>query len=348
MIHFSISDANTTLDKCNLNRTISIKMITFVNFASLALICYIKEMYDFPPYRPPSEAYSVLIRVTHGCNWNHCTFCGMYKETPSRHRDIECIKSDIAAAPAIFPRGETIFLADSDPLTHPDIQEVLDEITRSFPDAQRITTYARASTLARMGSNQLSQLKQIGLSRIHVGLESGDVSILKRIKKGCTPTLITRAAQHAKSAGLELCFYVLSGIGGDQKWQSHAKETARVLNQTGADFIRLRTLTLVANAPLYTTWTDGQFTPVSPLNRLRETEFLIRELTLEGCRLESDHITNNLWAPEGLIYHGVAGCLPEDKPALLDLLVETIGKVKDRQDIVDANTLFQQGLIGNL
>lgn len=305
-------------------------------------------MYDFPPYRPPSEAQSVLIRLTHGCGWNHCTFCGMYKDTPSRYRDIDNINRDIRSARTIFPYGDSIFLADSDPLTHPRIREVLQEITKFFPDSRRITTYARALTLARMDINYLRQLKQSGVTRVHVGMESGEASILKSIKKGCTPALIIKAARQAKSAGLELCFYVLNGIGGEQKWQCHAEKTAGILNQTRADFIRLRTLTLVANSPLYTIWKEGQFTPISPLNRLKETERLIRELTLEGCRLESDHVTNNLWSPNGLIYRGVSGGLQKDKPAMLDLLSETIEIVGNRQDIVDANTLLQQGLIGNL
>jgi radical SAM superfamily enzyme len=181
-----------------------------------------------------------------------------------------------------------------------------------------------------------------------VGLESGDPPILKQIKKGCTPDLIIKAAKKAKSAGLELCFYVLSGIGGDEGWKSHAVETASTINKTKADFIRLRTLTLVANSPLFSTWQNGHFSPISPLNRLKETESMIRELTVDNCRLESDHITNNLWSDTGIIYQGVSGTLQKEKSQMLDLLAETIEKIKNRRDIVDANYLFQQGLIGNL
>ena len=305
-------------------------------------------MYDFPPYRPPSEAHSALIRVSRGCPWTHCTFCGMYKETLTQDRDINDIKADIKDAPFLFPSAKTVFIGDSDPLTHKQIHSVLTHIKKAFPAIDRITTYARAFTLAKTAINDLIKLRKSGLTRVHVGLESGDPIILKKIKKGYTPTLIAKGAHNAKSSGLELCFYVLCGIGGDNRWQSHALKTARIINQIQPHFIRLRTLTLVANSPLFNTYQEGNFTPISPLNRLRETQLMIGELNIEGCRLESDHITNNLWSSEGIVYQGVSGQLPEDTETMLHQLTEAIQTIDGREDIVDANHLLQQGLIGNL
>ncbi len=305
-------------------------------------------MIDFPPYRPPSEANSALIRVTRGCPWNHCTFCGMYKNLKFEPRPFEKIVSDISLIHEIYPGSQTVFIGDSDSLLHKDILKIVKLITETFSEMQRMTSYARAHTLVRKDIDELCALKEAGLTRLHVGLESGDRDILKSIRKGATPEIMTKGGIKAKQAGFELCFYVLCGIGGETLWQEHADGTASVLNSINPDFIRLRTLSLVPNAPLYETWEAGTFVPITPLTRLKETERLIKKLNVTDCELASDHLTNHLWAPEGMIYQGVDGKLPQDKERMLKTLKEVIEKVSERDDIVDANTLVQQGVIKRL
>jgi coproporphyrinogen III oxidase-like Fe-S oxidoreductase len=302
-------------------------------------------MFDFPPYRPPSEADSALIRVTRGCPWNHCTFCGMYKGSQYELRPLAEIAADIGMLEDIFPGSQTVFIADSDSLQHPDILEVVQLISRRLPEAKRITSYARAHTLKHKGVETLKALREAGLSRVHVGLESGDRSILKAIRKGATPEIMIEGGSAARQAGLELCFYVLCGIGGETRWPEHADGTARVINAAHPDFVRLRTLTLVPPTPLLETWEAGGFEFIKPLSRLQETKRLIEQLDVAGCRLASDHVTNQLWAPEGPIYHGVNGLLPRDKERLVNTLAETIRRLQGREDIMDAHTLVRQGYI---
>jgi biotin synthase-like enzyme len=306
-------------------------------------------MIDFPPYRPPSEAHSALLRVTRGCGWNHCTFCGMYKNSRFEIRPLEEIKREISLLAKIFPYSRTVFIGDSGSLTHPDILEIVRQISRTFPGLKRITTYARALTLVKKKDAGLSELHEAGLNRVHVGLESGDPIILKKIRKGVTPEAVIRGGQKALAAGFELCFYVLCGIAGDGRWESHADGSARVINAVNPDFVRLRTLSLVANAPLYKTWQSGGFVPVSPLNRLQETRRLIEKIQVNrDCELASDHLTNYLWSDDGIVYRGVDGILPRDREVMLETIDRAIKDIKDRKDILDANQLVQQGVIQNL
>ncbi len=305
-------------------------------------------MIDFPPYRPPSEANSALIRVTRGCPWNHCTFCGMYKNVKFEPRPFEKIASDISAIHEISQGSQTVFIGDSDSLLHKEILKVVKLISETFPGIQRMTSYARALTLVRKDIGELRSLKEAGLTRVHVGLESGYRNILKSIRKGATPEIMIKGGIKAKEAGFELCFYVLCGIGGENLWQEHADETARVINSVNPDFIRLRTISLVPNAPLYGTWKSGKFEPIKPLTRLKETKRLIKKLNVTGCELASDHLTNYLWAPEGIIFQGVDGKLPQDKEMMLDTLKKVIKKVRNRENILDANTLVQRGFIERL
>ena len=100
---------------------------------------------DFPPYRPPSEAGSVLVRVTRGCPWNRCTFCDMYKRCAFEVRSLEEIEADLEVLREAFPSAHSIFLADSDGLAHPRILEVVEAVSRTFPEAERMTTASRSA-----------------------------------------------------------------------------------------------------------------------------------------------------------------------------------------------------------
>ena len=130
--------------------------------------------YDFPPYRPPNEATSALIRASRGCPWNRCLFCTMYKTLKFQPKSVEETKKDIDTAAKIYKGMKTIFIADSDSLVLKDIDKVISHIKLRFPDAERITSYARAKTLMKLGIDRLKKIKKAGLTRVHVGLESGD------------------------------------------------------------------------------------------------------------------------------------------------------------------------------
>ena len=111
--------------------------------------------YDFPPYRPPNEAASALIRASRGCPWNKCLFCTMYKTLKFKPRSVEDIKRDIDKAAEIYNGAKTVFIADSDSLVMNNIVDIIKHIKLRFPDSDRITSYARAKptcTLVRPAS----------------------------------------------------------------------------------------------------------------------------------------------------------------------------------------------------
>lgn len=143
--------------------------------------------YDFPPYRPPSEANSLLLRLTRGCPWNRCAFCSMYKQTPFERRPTEEIIKDIETAKKIYgPHPATVFLGDSNNLVldADKLVEILHHLYRTFPKIERVTSYARARTLCKKSMEDLRSIRQAGLTRLHIGLETGDPELLKEIKRG--------------------------------------------------------------------------------------------------------------------------------------------------------------------
>jgi len=278
--------------------------------------------YDFPPFRPPSEANSLLLRVTRGCPWNRCAFCSMYKTVKFEIRDLEEIRGDIEMAGGLYgDRVRTVFIADSDSLVTKTetFLEVLKSLYASFPHVERITSYARAKTLAKKPFDDLEKIRKAGLTRLHVGLETGDRELLQEIKKGATPEEMIEAGKKAKRAGFEYSLYVLLGIGGEEKWEQHARGTAEVLNQIDPHFIRVRTFIPQPDSPLYDAMEAGRFQPPGPETILKETKVLLEKLEVTSEFL-SDHISNLL---------PLHGKLPQEKERMVGMAEEALRRFKE-------------------
>ena len=305
--------------------------------------------YDYPPYRPPNEATSALIRASRGCPWNRCLFCTIYKTLKFQPKPIDEVKRDIDIAAKIYKGAKTVFIADSDSLVMKDIGKIIKYIKLRFPDADRITSYARAKSLMKIGSEKLSKFKKAGLTRVHVGLESGDEETLKFMQKGVTPKEIISGGKAAKDAGLELSFYILIGAGGKEQLEQHALESAKICNLVNPDFIRLRTLVVQHGSLLEKEMNSGNYKPTSPVEKLKEVKLFIENLNVKKCELASDHFTNYIWASGNIVYRGVYGILPEDKQDMLDLIVQTLDFLSSvDNEILDATILYERGIIHSL
>ena len=279
-----------------------------------------EESYDFPPFRPPSEADSLLLRVTRGCPWNRCAFCPLYKDIKFEKRPVERVKQDIDTAKAYAGKQvETVFIGDSDSLVikTEDLCDILGHLYDAFPSLTRVTSYARAHTLKRKSLERLKKIRDGGLTRLHIGLETGSARVLAQMKKGASPETMIQACTKAKEARFEVSLYVLVGIGGETNWQEHASETAKVINQIAPDFIRVRTLVPQPGTPVYQWWREGSFQMPGPETILREQKALIEDLSVTSQYL-SDHISN---------YAPINGMLPADKAAMVSTIEEALGRV---------------------
>jgi len=270
--------------------------------------------YEGPIYRPPSEADSLLIQATVGCPHNKCTFCMVYKNgVKYKVRPIEEIKADLEEARQVYgDRVQTLFFPAGNTIAMPTA--ALTELCRHsysiFPRLRRITVYGSSQFIYRKGIDQLRSLAEAGLKRIHVGLESGDDVILERIKKGSTAQQQIAAGQMLRAAGIEVSEYVMLGIGGKERTEAHARQTAAAINQIQPDFLRLRTFVPKINTPLLEDVLAGAFQMLGPHEVLLETMALIEGISVPTY-VVSDHYTN---------YVNLTGRLPEDKDRLLATL----------------------------
>lgn len=270
--------------------------------------------YEGPIYRPPSEADSLLIQATLGCPHNQCAFCMVYKKGPAyKVRPVKAICEDLAQARRIhgdgvktlfFPAGNTIAMPTADLVT------ICRYARETFPCLQRITVYGSSQFIVRKGAEGLKQLREAGLTRIHVGLESGDDVTLRAMKKGTTAAEQIQAGRMVREAGIELSEYGILGLGGAARTRAHALATAEAINAIAPEFLRLRTLVPKINTLLLHQIRKGRFQLLSPHQVLRETRLLLAHTT---CRtvLVSDHYTN---------YVNLSGKLPQEKPDILDTI----------------------------
>ncbi len=254
------------------------------------------------PIRPPSEADSLLVRVSRNCSWNRCAFCPVYKGAEPSRRKVEDVLADLDAMKEAYGDWHrTVFLQDANPviLRPDDLIRIVEGIRKRFPRVTRITAYARSRTLARRKLADLERLRKAGLDRLHVGMESGSDEVLELVDKGVSRAEQIEAGQKAVTAGFELSEYVMPGLGGMELSKAHADETASALVAIDPDFIRLRTTAVIPGTPLAELVEQGRMTPCTEVGMVREIRRFLSGLSGLATRIESDHMLNLLMELRG-------------------------------------------------
>ncbi|MEW5912629.1 MAG: radical SAM protein [Thermodesulfobacteriota bacterium] len=207
-----------------------------------------------------------------------------------------------------------VFLQDANNLVmDPEVlAEALRYLREKLPEVRRVTTYGRSSTAAQRSVEELTMIREAGLDRVHIGLETGYDPLLKFMNKGVTAAKQIKGGQNIKAAGLELSEYAMPGLGG-RKWsREHALATAQVLNQINPDFIRLRTLRVPPRIELFKDLSSGAFEKLTDDEVVAEIRLFIESLEGITSYVASDHIMN--------LIETVSGRLPEDQERMLALL----------------------------
>ncbi|MFC1944408.1 hypothetical protein ACFLX5_02795, partial [Chloroflexota bacterium] len=209
--------------------------------------------------------------------------------------------------------ARTAFLQDADSLIMrtPELSEVIRYLVETFPTIERVTSYARARTASKKSAGETEELRRAGLSRLHVGLESGCDEVLAYTQKGVTAEEHIRGGRRIVEAGMELSEYVMPGLGGRRWSEAHARDSARVLSQIGPAFIRLRSLIVPPHGPLHERLDSGDFVPLTEDEVVAEIGVFVENLDCNAY-LASDQMSNLLGEIEGQ--------LPEDKGAILDTI----------------------------
>lgn len=284
--------------------------------------------YEGDIYRPPSEAYSLLIQVTIGCSHNKCTFCSMFKSKQFRVRELGEVLEDLETARKTYRKVERIFLCDGDALclANSKLLVILDKIRELFPECRRVSVYGSAQDVLRKTPEELIELRNHGMGMIYLGAESGSEKVLQDICKGVTRQEMIDAVRKIENAGIPASVTFISGLAGKEGWEDHAVETGKMISEMNASYVGLLTLMLDSRAPIVDQINRGELTLLSAEEVVAETYLMLKYANPAGpCVFRSNHASN---------YVSLRGNLPADKPRMMEQLqraMENTGLLKDER-----------------
>ena len=210
--------------------------------------------YEGNIFRPFSEANSYLLQCTVGCSHNQCTFCGMYKNKKYRERPLAEIKEDIAMARSYYGDVEKVFLCDGDAIALDTdmLLEILRELRAVFPSLRHVGSYVGPQSTLSKSVEELIILREAGLGKAYLGVETGDDELLRRVKKGAGYDDMLKAGKNLVQAGINLSVMVLLGLAGKgDASERHALATARICNEMKPQYLAALTVTPVPGTLLY-------------------------------------------------------------------------------------------------
>ncbi|MCL9775917.1 radical SAM protein [Vibrio methylphosphonaticus] len=291
--------------------------------------------YIEPVFRPPSEWKSLILQVTNGCSHNRCTFCDMYTQPQKKFRPkkLEEIEQELKTIAQSGARVHRVFLADGDAMTLPfhRLQAICQLINQILPQVQRISSYCLPRNLTNKTTEQLVELRALGLSLMYIGCESGDDEVLQKVQKGETFDSSLAALNKIKAAGMKSSVMILNGLGGPTLSKQHALNSAKLMNAAQPDYLS----TLVVSFPLgeerVAAGFDGEFRQLTQPELFSEIQLLLTNLTLEKTIFRSDHASN---------YLVLKGILGRDKQALLQKVELAI----NHPDQIPLRQEWQRGL----
>jgi len=274
--------------------------------------------YEGAIYRPPSEADSYILQATVGCSWNACTYCDMYRGKSFRVRPLEEILDDVEQAGRLWGAAvRKVFVADGDALVMgcDHWQPILAACRDAFPGLRRVSAYATAMNLNAKSPEELMRLRELGLTLLYIGPESGDDATLERIAKGASFDDHVRAARAARAAGIRLSAIFLLGVSGAERSREHASASARLATEMDPRFVSLLTLTVIPGTPIDTLRGRGRFELPDRRGLLGELRTFVAETSPSDAVFRTNHASN---------YLPLGGRLPRDRERILGVVDDAL------------------------
>jgi len=280
--------------------------------------------YDYPLYRPPSEAKSLIFQVTLGCSFNECSFCDMYRSKEYSERPWDEVKMEIDMAAKHEPETKRIFLADGDALNLSTdyMIQIVKYLYEKFPNLERVSCYAMPMNLLKKTPEELKKMYDVGLKMLYLGIETGSDIVLKKVTKGATSQTIIRACRKAIDVGYTLSCMVILGLGGKTYTKEHIKGTAEVLSAVSPHYAAALTLIIEPGVKEeFMKKFDEPFIPITDSEALDELQELVSKIDSKNeIIFRANHGSNA---------YTIKGIFPQDK----DSMLEKISWMKEHPEV---------------
>ena len=276
--------------------------------------------YDGMTFRPPYEAYSLLLKVTRGCSHNACTFCSMYRATPFSVSPAKEIVEDLVEATRDYPYTRRVFLVNGDAfcLSANELVTIADMVHEALPHVQSIGCYARIPNVAAKTDDELALLAAKGYADINIGVESGLDDVLTFMNKGYDVALAREQFARLHAAGLPFNVNIINAAAGPRRIAEHAAANAALVNEAQPTLIFVSPLHVDPGTPLERLLGEGRFEECTLGQYLEEEIAFLEGLELDDCVFFGLHVSNPV---------PVQGLLPRDKAALLTALREGMAAI---------------------
>lgn len=268
------------------------------------------DIYEGSIWRPPSEAYSLILQPTVGCSWNRCTFCTAFRDRDFRIKSIDEFRSNVDRVHPHYPNARRIFLADGNALCMPagELVELLEHLYERFDDLERVSIYGGPLDVKRKTDEELEQLFNAGLDIVYIGLESGSDNVLRLVKKGATAADMVEAGVRVRKSGLRFSVIFILGLGGKELSEEHATETARVIGEQDPEYAAALTLMVTPGSDIARDIEQGRITLLSPPEILMELRSVVDRINVSDTVFRANHASN---------YSPIGGRLPDDRDQIL-------------------------------
>lgn len=233
-------------------------------------------------WRPPYEAYSVIIQAASGCTYNRCKFCSLYKNECFRMSPIEEFEEDLAEIKKYQPNARRIFWTGANPfaMSYKNLKLRALTVRDYLIKCQTMAMFASIRDIKAKEAWQLGKLKAMGINGLSIGVESGDDETLALADKGYTAADILEQCRKLDEAGIEYYFVYMIGLAGKGGGCRNAVNSARLFSQLNPYFISVDSLTLFPDTELYKMAQQGLFVPAGEKERIRELQVFISNLNI--------------------------------------------------------------------
>ena len=279
--------------------------------------------YTGTTWRPPFEAYSLLLQVTVGCSHNDCAFCSMYRDVPFEVESMEQIEADLREARETYPRVDRVFLVNADPfcLSGKRLKAIAEKVIEHLPEVESIGMYASIQNIAAKSDLELEELSRLRISGLNVGLESGLPEVLENLNKGFTLEEAKIQLKRLKRVGIDFSVNIITGAAGGEKHRENAIASAQVVNEVEPSLIFIATLHLEHESPLRDDLMRGAFKEDTLRQTIAEERLFLENLKLKHTRFFGVHPSNAV---------PLDGMVTRDKEELLARLDEALQYIPEK------------------